>query len=134
MPLFLLANWKWIASASVAAILTFYATSLSYRVTLSKMEREQAENVADGYRATLAMFTADADKIHEAADAYTAIQANLDGRFNAISKDFANAIKASPLPADCRPTADRLRALEAAVAAANSATGRGAIPAVPPAH
>jgi hypothetical protein len=134
MPLFLLANWKWIASASIAVILTWYATSLSYRVTISHMEKEQAENVADGYRATLAMFTADADKVHQAAEQYTTFQTNLDSRFNTISKDFHDAVKTKPLSPDCRPDPVRVRSLTAAVEAANSAAGRQPGPAVPPAQ
>lgn len=131
MPLFLLANWKWIASASVAAILSFYATHLWYDAKISRMETAQAEAVLDGTRATLAMFTADAARVHEAAEGFTAKQADLDSRFASISKDFANAIKARPLPVDCKPDTDRLRSLQAAVDAANTATGRSAVPAVP---
>jgi hypothetical protein len=72
MPLFLLANWKWIAAAlgGVALMaLGAYGASLHYRTIISDMEKEQAQAVTDGYKATIAQFTADADKVHEAADA-----------------------------------------------------------------
>lgn len=134
MPLFLLANWKWLVSASVAAILSAYAVHLVYSAKIDRMEKEQAQAVTDGYKATIAQFTADADKVHQAAEQYTTFQTNLDSRFNTITKDFANAIKARPLPASCAPDEPRMHSLLTAVAAANSAIGRGPGPAVPPSN
>ncbi len=45
----------------------------------------------------------------------------LNNKLNALAKDFANAIKAKPLPLDCIPDSVRLHNLSAAVAAANAA-------------
>lgn len=131
MPLFLLSNWKWLASGLVGAVLSAFLVALPYRATIANMKREKAEAVADGLRLQLAQFTADADKIHEAADAYTTLQAGLDTRFASISKDFSNAIKGRPLPADCKPDPDRLRSLQAAIDAANTAAGQQPSPAMP---
>lgn len=137
MPLFLLANWKWIAAALGGVALTAlgaYGASLHYRVVISEMQAVAASQRADATALALAQFTADADKIHESADAYTALQAGLDTRFNDISKDFHNAVKSHPLPVDCRADPERLRTLTAAVKAANTAAGFSPGPAVPPAQ
>lgn len=133
-----LGGWQgYAAAAGLAALLsisaTYYITSLGYRLTIAHMEAANAN--ADRERANLALaqFSADADRIHESADAFSRVQVGMDLTFGKISHDFQTAIKAKPLPVDCVPDADRLRILQAAVAKANAAAGHNAVPAVPPA-
>ena len=134
----LLSGWQGYAAAAVlAAILasgtTFYFTSLSYRLTISKMETEKATETAQAANKALEDFTANAEKIAGAADTFLAVKSTLDNRFASINRNLSNAIQNSPLPADCKPDHDRVQSLSAAIAAANSASGSGAVPAVSPA-
>lgn len=131
MPVWLLLNWKWIASGIGAAALSCYLTSLGYRLTISQMERAKADAGLAAANTVLAQFTADADAIHGAAVSFGGIQAELSGKLTTISRNFNVAIKAHPLPADCKPDAVRLRALSGAIAATNTAAGLQPVPAVP---
>lgn len=133
----LLGGWKgYVASAALTALVliptTIYATSLPYRLIIANMKSATAEAVATDATAALKQFTDDAGKIHAAAQAYAGFQPAFNAQFAAISKDFHNAINAKPLPPGCFPDASRMRDLDAAVEAANSAAaGRELGPAVP---
>lgn len=131
MPAFLLLNWKWLASALVAALVSYYVTSMPYKVTIAHMEAAASNADKDRANLSLAQFTADADRIHESADAFSKLQPLIETEFAKLSKDFHNATSAHPLPVDCKPDVERLRFLSAAVAQANAAAGRIAVPAVP---
>jgi hypothetical protein len=123
-----------LAGALLSAGATFYVTSLGYRLTISSMEKAKAEDAAHAYKGQLDQFTADAGKIKEAASRFEAVKTNLDARFATINRNLTDAIKANPLPASCPVLDDgRMRSLQAAIAAANSATGRKPV-AVVPAH
>lgn len=132
----LLGGWKsYVAVAVLVAALTdeatYYVTSLGYRVTISNMERDGAKSDAANANASLAQFEADTVSIHGAALALATAQGQITSQFKSLSKDFSDVVKNNPLPADCQPDAFRMRALSAAVAAANAAAGRIAVPAVP---
>lgn len=132
----LLAGWKGYAaagfvSALLAAGATFYVTSQGYRLAIAGMQRDQARAAAQEAQVSLAQFESDISRIHAAADRFSGIQDMLGQQFDIISRDFHNAIKVHPLPADCVPDAVRLRQLAQAVAAANAATGVGLGPALP---
>lgn len=131
MPLFLIANWKWLASAAAAAVLSCLLTAMPYRTTIANMKAAEAKTDTERTNQTLAKFEADAARIHDAAQGYADLQADLTSQISVITKDFNDAIKSRPLPADCRPDDVRMRALNAAVAAANAAAGRLPVPAVP---
>lgn len=131
MLLFLAANWKWLASAVAAAFLSCILTAMPYRATIANMKAVEAKADAERANQTLEKFEADAARIHDAAQGYADLQANLSSQISVISKDFKDAIKSHPLPLDCRPDDVRVRALTAAVAAANAAAGRVTVPAVP---
>lgn len=123
-----------LGSALLAGIVASYLTALPYRMTISNMKREQAEQASASSEAALKQFQQTAQNITDAANAFQGVQAGLDARFTSISQDFAHAIKARPLSPDCKPDDIRLRSLSASVAAANSATGRQPIPAVSQPH
>lgn len=138
MPVWLLLNWKWLASGAVAAIIsiyaTYYITSMGYRITIADMKTAAANIQTANATASLKQFETDAGLIHDAAVSYAADKTNLAARMDAISKDFANAIKAKPLPLDCKPDADRLRNLAAAIAATNTAAAGSGVGATVPSH
>lgn len=131
MPVWLILNWKWLASAAVAAFAATYLTSMSYRITIAEMERDKANDGLVAANTVLKQFTADVGAIHSAAVSFGGIQADLDTQLRNASKDFHVAIKAHPLPADCKPDAVRLRSLANAITATNSAAGLQPVPAVP---
>lgn len=68
------------------------------------------------------------------ASEFTGISQNLSTEINSISGKFRNGARANPLPQSCLPDPFRVQSLSAAIAAANTAAGRGAVPAVPPDH
>lgn len=131
MPVWLLLNWKWLASAAVAAALACYLTSMGYRTTIANMERDRANDGLVAANAALKQFTADADAIHGAAASFGGIRDDLSAKLAIVSRDFNNAIKAHPLPVDCKPDAVRLRALSSAIAATNTAARLELVSAVP---
>jgi hypothetical protein len=127
-----------IGVGAIAAILaggaTFWLTSQGYKATIAQMKANEAKADADRANAVLAKYEADTAIIHDAANAFAATQGTLVSKLDTISKDLKNVQAKHPLPANCKPDADRLRNLEAAVAAANAAAGLGAGPAVPTAN
>lgn len=131
MPIWLILNWKWIASGMVSAIAAAFITATIYRTTIAHMQRDQAQAALVAANTALAQFTADADAIHGAAVSFGGIQSNLDAKLRTVSKDFNAAIKAHPLPDDCKPDTFRLRSLSDAIAATNTAAGLQPVPAVP---
>jgi hypothetical protein len=68
------------------------------------------------------------------ATTFTGISQTLSTEIDAISGKFRNGARANPLPATCLPDPFRVQSLASAIAATNSAIGRGASPAVPPAQ
>ena len=133
----LLAGWKgYLALCAVSALLaaggSYYVTALAYRLTIAGLQRDRAQTIAKDSQMALAQFQGDAGRIHAAAERFSSLQDGLNQRFDALSKDFQNAIKAHPLPADCVPDAVRLRRLTEAVAAANASAGGGPGAAVSP--
>lgn len=63
-------------------------------------------------------------KVNASANEYLRNTEQLKKQITELKKELANAKKNNPLPADCRPDADRLRVLKDAVRAANSTTGQ----------
>jgi hypothetical protein len=66
------------------------------------------------------------------AGKFTVISQDLSTEIDAISGKFRNGARQNPLPVDCRPDPFRVQSLSSAIAATNSAIGRGPGPAVPP--
>lgn len=63
-------------------------------------------------------------KVNDSANEYLRNTEQLKKQITELKKELANAKKNNPLPADCRPDADRLRLLKDAVTAANSTAGQ----------
>lgn len=89
----------------------------------AEIERLQAQHEkgrADQAQAALDDLTAAAGNIKAAADGAHIDFAGLDKKLELIRRDFRDA-KPSPLPADCRPDAVRVRKLSAAADAVDEA-------------
>lgn len=128
----LLGGWYGYAAAALAgAAFAVVATAIPYKLIIAKMQRDSAKAELASTATALAQFKADAAAINGAAQAFTAISANLDKDLSRITREFRNEIAAHPLPADCRPDAVRLRKLSEAIAAINSTAGLQSGPAVP---
>jgi hypothetical protein len=124
----LLAGWKGYAALGLlcgllAAGVASYATALNYRLTISQMQREEAETDARSSEVALAQFAGQARRIQTATENLADVQGGLERRFTVISRTLQDAIKSHPLPSGCMPDAGRMRALSQAVAAANAAIG-----------
>ena len=88
---------------------------------LSKLKTAHAVERANQASAALTTLQADAEAIHKAAAEYAGIETTLAPKIAALTKELRNA---KPLPVDCRPDAVRVRNLDAAIDAANSAIPR----------
>jgi uncharacterized coiled-coil DUF342 family protein len=88
---------------------------LAANETTEKIEQAQAS--AEQYREST-------EKINDSATEYLTKSKQLEKQITQLKKELANAKKNSPLPADCKPDADRLRVLKDAVRAANATAGQ----------
>lgn len=118
--------YNWIAAAVlVVGLVVGGAAAGGYVVHNADVVKLQAVQLAYS-KAQTASVTASLnqlqgfiDKMNAAGTDYSGALAQINADFSAIKKEFANATL-KPLPADCKPDADRLRSLSAAVAAANA--------------
>lgn len=62
--------------------------------------------------------------VNEAATEHASKTYKLEEKIKELQKELADAKRNRPLPADCRPDADRLRVLKDAITAANTAAGQ----------
>ena len=88
---------------------------LSADSTTEKISAVQAG--ADHFRDTTKM-------VNETATEHVRNTDELNKQIAELKKELAHAKKNYPVPADCRPDADRLRVLKDAVTAANTAAGQ----------
>ena len=91
---------------------------------IAELQRAHAEFRATLSEAALADVQADAATIRQAATEFATIQSTLAPRMSALTKELRNVRNATPLPADCKPTPDRVRNLDAAIDAANKSIPR----------
>lgn len=98
---------------------------------IANAKADRMEQIADDATKALTGYQKDAGTIHDAATHFTTTKLNNDEQFARLEGDLRNAFKNHPLPADCRPDDGRMRALSAAISAANTTAGFGSSPAVP---
>lgn len=117
--------YNWIAAAVLA--FTLFATGgvIAGKVVSDRDQvKYQALQLADSkaqtanISASLAQLQGFIGKMNAADTNYNAQLATIKTQFVTISQELSNALR-TPLPADCKPTADRLRVLTDAVSAAN---------------
>lgn len=100
------------------------ASGWRHGAEIAELRRAHAEFRAGLSEQALADVQADAAKIRAAATEFAAIQSTLAPRMTALTKELRNVRHATPLPADCKPTPDRVRNLDAAIEAANKSIPR----------
>jgi hypothetical protein len=97
------------------------ASAWRHDAEIAELRRSHAEFRATLSEAALADVQANAATIRQAATEFTTIQSTLAPKMTALTKELRNA---KPLPAGCRPDADRVRNLDAAIDAANKSIPR----------
>lgn len=110
-------------AALIAGSVAIWATSTIYGARISDMKATQAMRDRDLANAALKKFTETAARINTAALGYTAATGDLGKKLDSIQTDLKNVQNKKPLPVGCKPDADRLRSIAAAVAATNSIAG-----------
>jgi len=118
-----------VAAAAVFAIVGlllasaagWFANGWRHDAEIAELRRGHAEFRATLSEDALTTLQADAAEVRRAATEFSAIQSTLAPKMTALTKELRNA---KPLPADCRPDADRVRNLDAAIDAANKSIPR----------
>ena len=109
---------------ALAGAVGWFTNGWRHNAEIAELQRAHAEFRATLSEAALANVQADAAVIRTAATEFAAIQSTLAPRMSALTKELRNVRNVTPLPADCKPTPDRVRNLEAAIDAANKSIPR----------
>lgn len=116
-------GWQGIVGAVVlAAITSAWITSTVYSEQILSIEKQHSEEKAVSATEALNKLTSYVDGINISAIDYGKTSRSLGTKIDLLAKDFQN-VKTNPLPIDCKPDANRMRALSAAIATTNSAIG-----------
>lgn len=129
--------WGYVAAAGLAAFLavtsTHWIDALAYGHTIdglkldaAKKDTKAATDYAASVTASLTRLTGFISRMNTADANYQSDLQNIKAQFAAIQKGMQDAIKAKPLPIDCKLDAGRLSIVRAAVANANTKTGNPA--------
>ena len=117
--------YNYVATALIAAALSagtaWQVQAWRADARIAVLQKDMSDNAATQARAALDDLSAAAANINIASAAAQADNKALAIQLAAIRKDLKNA---KPLPADCKPDADRLRSLTRAVEASNAAAAR----------
>ena len=108
-------------AATLSATTAWQVQAWRFDTRIAVLEKGVSDSVATQARAALDDLAAAAANINKAAAAAQADNKALAVQLANFRKDLKNA---KPLPADCKPDADRLRSLTRAVEATNAATAR----------
>lgn len=100
-----------------------YAVSVVYGARIAQMERDKAAEDKARAIADLKQYRDIADQVQAAARDMLKGSEALNGQIDVVVKDLKNVQAKKPLPANCKPDAGRVRNLDSAIAAANSAAG-----------
>lgn len=124
--------WLKLAGAAVALIAAFSSGMWLQGTIKDKqiavIQRDAAERTAVDATAAITTLQRFISQMHTASIDYSKNQDVLFAKLDMLNKRFLDAVKASPLPPDCKPDAIRVQHLETAVNAANAAassTGSG---------
>lgn len=90
---------------------------------VARMERDSAVGVSVQYKQAADDLAGAAKTIKAAAEAGSTDVSTLNAKLDTINRSIKNA-KPAPLPADCRPGADRVRNLSESAAAVDQAITR----------
>jgi len=117
----LLAGLGLLLAMALAGAAGWLMNGWQHDAEIAELQRAHAEFRATLTEAALADVQADAATIRQAATEFAGIQSTLAPKMTALTKELRNA---KPLPAGCRPDADRVRNLDAAIDAANKSIPR----------
>lgn len=98
---------------------TYYLVHTANAVEIADLKTAAAEQKAANVTAALTQLQTFIANMHGAVADYDTLKGALDAKFAQIERDFRNAIKANPLPLDCKPGAARVRSLGTAIGAVN---------------
>ncbi|KQZ96151.1 hypothetical protein [Achromobacter sp. Root565] len=117
-----LLGWRGYAAAALAgAGAVWYVLGAVHGKELAELKLERNADDLVVARGSIEQTNRDLQSMAENARAAAAIGPELTASIGALSKALKNA---NPLPAGCRPDADRVRTLTDAVRAARGATAR----------
>ena len=102
-----------IAGFTAGWLVNGWRMSSSYQAEKAEVVQANADHFRDATK-----------KVNDSANEYLRNTEQLEKRIAELKKELAHAKKNRPVPADCRPDADRLRVLKDAVTAANTAAGQ----------
>lgn len=105
--------------AAGASAGTYWVASQAYGKEIASLQRDEARYRADEYKSSLDQFVRDSSAVHDAAQLFSAKQANFQEQINAINAAFDEANRIAPLPGNCSPDSRRMRSLADAIKAAN---------------
>lgn len=114
----------WVKLAGIVVVLagvgfaTHYVDANVYGKQISDLKLAQEKQKSADIGASLTQLTSFIAKMNAAGDGYNDELAHIDSQFAALKKGLSNALL-HPLPADCKPDADRVRSLHDALDAAN---------------
>jgi hypothetical protein len=109
---------------TLAGAAGWFTNGWRHDAEIAELQRAHAEFRATLSEAALASVQADFATIRQAATEFATVQSTLAPRMSALTKELRNVRNVTPLPADCKPTPDRVRNLEAAIDAANKSIPR----------
>jgi len=125
------AQYRALAAASAALVgmllagaAGWFANGWRHDAEIAELRRGHAEFRATLSEDALTTLQADAAEVRRAATEFGAIQSTLAPKMTALTKELRNVRNTTPLPADCKPTPDRVRNLDAAIDAANKSIPR----------
>jgi hypothetical protein len=104
---------------ALAGAAGWFTNGWRHDAEIAELKRAHAETMRSQSELALTTLEADAAIITQAATEFAAIQSTLAPRMSALTKELRNVRNVTPLPADCKPTPDRVRNLDAAIDAAN---------------
>lgn len=102
-----------VCGLAIGWLVNGWRLSSSYQAEKSEVVQSKADHFRDATK-----------KVNEAATEHVRNTDELNKQIAELKKELAHAKKNRPVPADCRPDADRLRVLADAVTAANTAAGQ----------
>jgi hypothetical protein len=117
--------WGYVATAGVGAVivagLAVPLATAPYKIEVANLKAQIANQKATDTQAALDQFKRILAGVQTSKIEYGALRDEMNKRFDDLSRRFRNAIKAQPLPDDCKPDDVRLQHANEAIDAANKA-------------
>lgn len=120
--------WGYVGALALGAVImggvTKWVLLPGYELRIAQIHRDYSEQKAADVSASLAKLQGFIAAMNSASTEYGDTRAELFKRLDALNRNFRNAIKAAPLPIDCKPDPVRVQALTNAIDAANAAASQ----------